>query len=407
MKSVRKLLRIVWDAARWQMVAAVALSTALSLTEGVSLAAMFPLIALLGQSSAGTAGSAGPRTQVLFHLLAASGLARTAWLPVLLLALVVAVGLLAQLNGLLASLEQRVLLRVQERLALQTFDAVLHADWAYLARSRTSDLTHLVTNEVLRVGQLSANLLAAIANGMVTLLLLGVAASLAPLLTLVVGLCFGALIPLQRRSRRLMAQGGEELGVRSRAVYDSAAERLGHLKAIKAYGAQDAELGIFRQRYGAVSEALMDTLWRRNAAARRFQLLSMGLLCGIVLLGLRGLHLAPVALLVFLAAFMRMVPRLNMLQISSSAIVVDLPALRSVDALLEETTEHSEQQAGDEPAPMLNVSLRMRGVGFAYGTRVVLGGLDLDVPAGRMTAIAGLSGAGKYGRRSAARSAVC
>ena len=392
MTTARKLLRLVWAAARWQTVAAVALSTLLSLTEGVSLAAIFPLIALLGN---GPGVAAGPRTQWLFHLLATTGLPRGLWLPVLLAGLVTAIGVLAQLNGILASLEQRVLLRVQERLALQTFDAMLHADWAYLAQRRASDLTHLLTSEVLRVGQLAANVLALIANGMVTLLLLGVAASLAPLLTLIVGLCFALLIPLQRRSRRLMAQGGAELTQRSRAVYDSAAERLGHLKAIKAYAAQEAELATFRERYSAVSEALRVTLWRRNAAARHFQLLSIGLLCAVLLLGLRGLHLPAVSLLVFLAAFMRMIPRLNMLQMSASALVVDMPALQSVETLLSEARQHSEQQAGDEPAPQLKISLQLRGVAFAYGSNAVLAGLDLDLPAGRITAIAGLSGAGK------------
>ena len=382
---------MVWVAARWQTVAALVLSTVLSLTEGVSLAALFPLIALLGDGGGATEG---PRTRMLFGLLAATGLARAAWLPVLLVALVVAVGVLAQLNGLMAALEQRVLLRVQEKLAVETFDALLHADWSYLARRRVSDMTHLLTNEVLRVGQVAGNVLGTLANGMVTLLLLGVAAYLAPLLTVVV-VCFGVLVPLQRRSRRRIAEGGEVLSTRSQAVYDSAAERLGHLKAIKAYGAQDAELGRFRERYGAVSQALMTNLWRRNAAARQFQLLSMGVLCGVLLLGLRGLHLPAVSMLVFLAAFLRMVPRLNMLQASTNGIVVDLPALRAVEALLAESRVHTEIGGGEGSAPRLEKLLEVRGVRFGYGDKLVLDGVNLEIPAGKMTAIAGLSGAGK------------
>ena len=56
-KLARELFGLVWGAARWQMVAAVALATALSLTEGVGLAALFPLIALLG--GGGNAGLQG------------------------------------------------------------------------------------------------------------------------------------------------------------------------------------------------------------------------------------------------------------------------------------------------------------------------------------------------------------
>ncbi len=396
MKSAHDLLRVVWEAARWQTVAAVVLSALLSLTEGVSLAALFPLIALLGDS--GSAIPAGPRTQILLRALAATGLPHGAWLPALLLGLVVAVGVLAQLNGVLVALEQRVLLQVQEQLAVRTFDAILHAEWSYLARRRASELTHLLTNEVVRIGQLSANVLATIANGMVALLLLGVAAYLAPLLTLAVGFGFAILVPLQLRTRRRLATGGEDLTTRSAAVYDSASERLGHLKVIQAYGAQEVELGLFRARYGAVSRALMDNLWRKNRAARQFQLLSLAVLCGLLLLGLRVLHVPAVSLLVFLAAILRLVPRLNALQMSTHGIAVDLPSLRGLQALLAACGEHTAgvaMPAAEAGAPKLTTALTMRGVCFAYTDHPVLDGLDLDVPAGKITAIAGLSGAGK------------
>ena len=332
---------------------------------------------------------------MVLRWLAGMGLAREAWLPVLLVGMVIVVGLLAQWNGVLQALEQRVLLQVEERLAVRAFDAMVHADWASLARRRASELTHVLTNEVLRVGQVAANVLAALSNGMVTLLLLGVALWLAPWLTLVAGICFAILLPLQRRVRRRLAAGGEELTVRSREVYDSAAERLGHLKLIKAYGAQTAETAKFRTRYGAVSAALMANLWRRNAAARQFQLLSMLALAGILLLGLRGLHLPVVSMLVFLAAFLRMVPRLNMLQMSTNAIAVDLPALRAVETLLREFGEHAESFDGSVDAPRLETALTLRGVRFGYGERLVVDALDLDIPVGKMTALAGLSGVGK------------
>ncbi len=381
------MVRLLWEAARWQMVAAVGLSVVLSLTEGVSLAAIFPLVALLG----GT-GSPGPRTAWVFGVLMAMGVPRGAWLVTVLVGLVIVVGLLAQLNGVLGALENRVMLLVQERLALRVYGGILAADWAFLVRQRASDLTHALTNEVQRVGILTANVLAVLANGCVAVLVLGVAAWLSPWLTLVVGVCFGALVPLQRRARRRTQAGGEELSARTRAVFEAAGERLGHLKAIKAYGAGAAETGLFGARYGAVSAATMANLWRRNMVVRRFQLVSLGLLCGVLVVGLQGLHLGAGAMLVFLVAFMRVLPRLNQLQTSAHAIAVDLPALRGLEGLLADCGSSVE---GHAAAPELRREVRLAGVRFGYGERVVLAGVDLTIGAGKITGLAGVSGAGK------------
>ena len=395
MKPLASLVRLVWRAARWQTVVVLAMSTALSLTEGISLAALFPIVSLLADPA--RAAPAGPHTQRLFGLLTAAGLARTLWLPVLLLALLVAVGLLAQLNNLLSVLESRVMLRVQEQVATRTFDAILHADWTFLAARRSAALTQILTSEVVRVGQLASTLLAAVANLLVALLLLGIAAVLAPWLTLLLAVCFALLLPLERRSRQRLEQGGQTLSERNRDVYDSATERLANLKAVKAYEAQTAELALFERRYRSVSAALERNLVTRNRAARRFQLISFALLCAVLVLGLSGLHLAPAAVLVFLAALLRMVPRLNQLQSNAANLAVDLPALTSVENFLAECALHIEtNEAAEDVAPALHTALTLDKVDFRYpGGPLVLEQLSLTLPTGRMTAVAGGSGAGK------------
>jgi ATP-binding cassette, subfamily C, bacterial len=395
LRTIWKLLRLLWTTARWQLVYAVALSTLLSLAEGVSIAMVFPLIALLG-SGAGTA-AAGPRTRLLFNLLTATHLPQSAWLPALLLVALISVGMLTQLNSLLTSLSFNVVLPLRAFLAERIYEASLHADWTFLTRRRSSDLTHLLTSEVTRVQVMAAALLALLSSGMVGLLMLGLAFYLAPLLTLLVLVCFGLLIPRQKKAAQEIHRSGLEVSARGRQVFESSAERLQNLKVVKAFGAQDVELKLFKQRYDSVVREMMDNYWRATASSRHFQLGSLGLLCGLILLGLFGLHMPGGTMLIFLFAFVRATPRLNVVQTKANELIADLPAYTEIETFLRECAEHSEADDAHSVAPTLKQSLRLHGVRFAYAADapLVLDGVDMELAAGKMTAIAGLSGAGK------------
>lgn len=395
MSSLRTFVELLWRSARWQLVSAVVLATLLSLTEGLSLVMVFPLIALLGDAK--TEATVGPRTQRLFHLLAVSHIPRSAWLGTILVVVILSVGLLTQLNGMLSTLTIGIILPVRKRLAGQVYRAILHADWTFLTRRRSSDLTLYLTSEMARVGTLAGSLIALLSNGMVGALMLGVAFFYAPLLTVLVLACFGLLIPWQRRSGKALYNAGRETSNKMGKVFESSMERLQHLKVVKAYGAQDAELALFTRRYGDLIRELVANEWRSVAASRRFQMVSLLLLCGLILLGLTTLHLAPASMLVFLFAFVRATPRLNAVQTKMNEILTDLPAFARIEAFLTECGENSDAGDGDGVAPNLERELRLREVRFAYGADapVVLDGLSLDFEAGKITAVAGLSGAGK------------
>ena len=396
---------LLWRSARWQLVGAVALATLLSLTEGVSLVMVFPLIALLGDP--GKADAAGPRTQMLFHLLAATHIPRSAWLGAVLVVVVLSVGVLTQLNGMLSTLTIDIILPVRKKLAGQIYEAILHADWTFLTRRKSSDLAQYLTTELARVGTMAGSLIALLSNGMVGLLMLGLACYYAPLLTVLLLACFGLLVPWQRRSGKAIYNAGQETSNKMGKVFESSMERLQQLKAVKAYGAQDAELALFTGRYGELIEELMANEWRSVAASRQFQMVSLVLLCGLILLGLNTLHLAPAAMLVFLFAFVRATPRLNIVQTKVNEILTDFPAFTRIEAFLLECAENSEVGDVSDPTSMtMEPSLRwgtrpvgvmLRGVRFAYsaGGPVVLDGVTLEFEAGKITAVAGLSGAGK------------
>ena len=80
-------------------------------------------------------------------------------------------------------------------------------------------------------------------------------------------------------------------------VFESSMERLQNLKVVKAFSAQQSELALFTRRYDELIRELLHNEWRSVRSSRRFQLLSLLLLCGLILLGLNVLHLAAPAML--------------------------------------------------------------------------------------------------------------
>jgi ATP-binding cassette subfamily C protein len=395
--ALRQFVSLIWRSARWQLVLAIALSTLLSLTEGVSLVMVFPLIALLGGDTAANHTPPGPRTRMLFDLLTASGIPRSAWLGAILVVVIASVGLLTLLNGALATLTIDIVLPVRKALASRIYAAILHADWAFLTRRKSSDLTHFLTAEMSRIGSLAAGLIALVSNAMVGALMLALACWYAPLLTLALLACLALLLPWQRRAGRAIYNSGRETSRRMGHVFESSTERLQNLKVVKAYGAQQAELALFSDRYGQLIDELVANEWRGVLSSRRFQMATLALLCGLILVGLNTLHLPAASMLVFLFAFVRATPRLNAVQSRTNEILTDLPAYVRIQAFLAECALHSETSGGDEPAPHLLHQLQLSQVSFAYGPGLpqVLDRLNLSFAAGKITAVAGLSGAGK------------
>ena len=365
----------------------------------------FPLITLLNQSATALTST---RTALLFHLLTAAHIPRPYWLATVLLILLAATALIAQLNAALSTLTFSIVLPLRQRLATDIYRAILHADWLWLTRRRASSLTHYLTAELNRTGILAGNLIAILSNAMVALIMLALAAWLAPVLTLLLLAAFALLLPFQRRSARALYASGTEISLTTREIFDSAVERLGNLKVVKAFGAEDTELALFTRRYQAALQGLIDSQWRTIASARRFQFLSLILLAALILFGLGALHLPPASLLVFLFAFMRATPRINTIQSKLGEVLTDLPAFTDIQTFLTECSQNSQtpchpersaQRAVEGPAvafSTLTTALTLENITFAYtpGTPI-LTDLSVTIPANQITAIAGLSGAGK------------
>jgi ATP-binding cassette, subfamily C, bacterial len=180
-------------------------------------------------------------------------------------------------------------------------------------------------------------------------------------------------------------------------VYAAATEHLQNLKAMKFSDAQNSDLAMFSSlQSSALQQSLYNTR-SQAAAAFWFEAGSLMVLAAIIFASLEVLSVAPASVLLLLAVFTRLIPRLAAGQSQLQAFLSELPAFENVMAVYRDCAANAEEPDAAGPAPVFAREIRLEHVGFRYDALrpMVLEDVSLTIAAGRITALAGSSGAGK------------
>ena len=389
--------------------ATVAMALASSLTEGVGLALLLPLLAVAGMNFTGStaAGRLGAASQ---RVLADAGVPHWLWLPVVLGVFLATGALRSMLRRTQSMMAYATMTRAELALSRRVYERVVKAQWGFLVRQRAGRLTHLLTEELRRVAEAISLLLSLVNLGCLTLLYLAVALKLSAPMTLLVLVLGGAMMLLQRGSLERIRRSGEKLYESVGEVYAATEEHLLNLKSVKTYNNEDRDVQLFgalcddvaRHAAGAASHQATSDSW--------FEVGSLAALGAVIFLALRVLHVQAATMLLLLAIFTRLMPQLASLQSQVQQVASVLPSYDHVLAIEAECTANTEPEAiessgGDSAAAAalgLERELRLEDVWFAYQSsqrdrepNFVLRGIDLTIAAGRITAVVGPSGAGK------------
>jgi ATP-binding cassette, subfamily C, bacterial len=374
---------------RSQLVAGTALVLAAALTDGIGLALLVPLIAVITASGSGRGMAA--------RIFGAVGLLPS--LPVLLAAFV---GLIA-LRAVIVRQRDIMLVRLRldfvDALRRRLYRAVAHAEWLFLLRERLSDIAKALTADVERVAQGTLFFLRVPATLAMVVVQLAIALRLAPGLTLAtVALAGLLLVPLRYRLGSAYAKGGE-MADANRAAFAEISALLDGLKLSKSHDLEDRHVAAFDR---VVSEQRLRTLDYASSStkARLVSQIGAGVGLGLYVLAAEQFaHLPAATLVVTVAIFARLLPLVTELQQSMQSVVVMLPVLAEWRDLAERTSAAAEPLAATQGArAALAHEIRLAGVHFSYdkGRReAALSDINLVFPARSITAIVGPSGAGK------------
>ena len=253
------------------------------------------------------------------------------------------------------------------------------------------------TTEADRASSCVFQVLALIGGMILILTYFGLALAVSPPMALailpIVALAALGVRGMIRQSRDV----GEELTQSNQALGSFLVERLKSHRFIRLSGTEEAE-----------SDAMKRIAWRQYGRYLRVLILSARVVAVVEILGAVAilgflyfgfvvfeLSLGEIGL--FLAAILRLMPRVREVMGTRQALVSFVGSLKALQRRFDRMEEARETERGIRPFEALHSGIEFRGVGFVYGgaNTAALNGVDLTIPAGRITALVGPSGAGK------------
>jgi ATP-binding cassette subfamily C protein len=367
-----------------------------SLTEGIGIALILPLLQVAG-FRLDTGGQLSKYAAVCQRMLAATGVPQPWWLALLLMAFVVLVAMRSLLSRSQSVLTMSAVLRFDLHLTRHLYAAILNANWFYLSRRRSSDFTHALTSEMGRVDAASYGLITFASSSLASLIYIALALKLSVAMTMLVLAAGGVLVLFTRGRTRTAHESGSAVSDSMQDLYAAATEHLQSLKTIKALASQQGDLAMFSSLQRRVSTEMLRNTRSQAAASFWFEVGSLVVLGVVILVSLQWLSVAPAAVLLLLVVFTRLMPRLSAAYTQYQLFLSNIPAFRNVMEMKADCTAAAELEPGSDAAPPLQESVRLEDVSFGYvdGGGSVLDRVSLSAQAGQVTAILGASGAGK------------
>src|SRR5580693_7785904 len=266
LQYISSLMQIV----RWQLFASVLIMTFTSLTEGLGVALLFPILQVAGFNLANQ-GHVGHYTGEVRDLLFLSGLRPSLWLATLLLIFMLLMALRSLFSRVQSVLTFRTALGYELALSRRLYQAIISADWLFLVRRRSSDFTHALTAELARVATCTYLLIGAMSNAILALVYIALALKLSAGMTSLVLATGAALLLVSRRWMRAVHASGTAVSESVSEVYASATEHLQNLKSMKFYDAQTSDFAMFSSLQSTALEQGLASTRSQAAAAFWFE----------------------------------------------------------------------------------------------------------------------------------------
>jgi ATP-binding cassette subfamily C protein len=392
--TLRAYFSMLVNVSRWHLVGVIVVTVLFSLSEGIGIALLLPTLQIAGFNMVGQ-GEAGRYAAMLSNAFVAIGLHPT--LILLLAVFVTLVGARTVLGQIQSVGMYVVQQEVEHHLRRRVYHSIADANWLFVCRSRGTDFTHALTHEIYRIG--NGTNVALVFSGEVVLgmLYMAIAFALSAGMTALV-LISGAMLTFVFRGRTHAIEAqGEEVSTTNKSLYAATIEHLQSLKAAKTYGAEERNFSIFSDLSSDVVRANVDGARQQAIAATWFELGSVVILAVVLFVSIRVLAVPPASILILLLLFARVMPRIMSGQSHYRAFVNSLPSFANLLNIEARCNAAAEPTPHPHDRMSLTRELAAEKISFTYseGRVAAVKDLSLVIPAGKVVALVGASGAGK------------
>ena len=383
------MLRDIWIRDRRGFVMILLLSIAVSLTGGISIVMLVPMLGLLEVS----AGSVSALKLLTIPL---QGLSPVVQIAVIIGIYFMLIVLKAYLGWLLKIRQSEFLEEYSLTLRQELYHMVSAARWELLAAAKQTDTIDLFTAQCSQVSQGMSMLITLLSSVVTAFVSLGIALWLSLPVTVFV-LIFGCSFAWVFRYLMKESQHyGDEMIRINRAMYYELYRQLRSIKEVRSYGVQKEHEDFFDEISHSAKDAKLKFMRQQAFPSMLYSVAAAGMIAVIFLICVLFFHMDIARLMVLVYVFTRLWPVFSGFINKITTIQTTVPAY---EKLKEAFQTFSAENAGE--AQMIPVQfekeIEFRNVCFAYqgSEESVLHDVNFTLKKGSITALMGRSGAGK------------
>ncbi len=386
---MKKMLHDVWQRDRRGFLTLLFLNIAVSLTGGISILMLIPMLGLLDIFSDTLPAAAfllDPLRQLPY---AGQVLALIA----VYLCLVVFKTLLGRM---LTLRETRFLEDYAYTLRGTLYHAVSHADWQKLAASRQTDTINLFTAQCGQVSYGVAEIIHLLSSLVSVVVQLAIAIWLSLPVTVFVLIAGGAFAVLFRSLLGKSKSYGEELITINRALYAELFNQLCSVKEVRTYNVQEQHAALFGGISESFRQAKLKYVWLRAFPQAVYAIAAAAMISAVFIICVLFFQMETARLMVLVYVFMRLWPIFSGFYGRLQSIQTCVPAFEKLQEALDTLGTADAEAPPDKPLPF-DKEITFRNVSFSYqgSEEDVLRGVSFTLQKGTVTALVGRSGAGK------------
>jgi ATP-binding cassette subfamily C protein len=376
----------------WKVILVLGLMIFLSLTEGISLLMLVPLLQLVGLNV--QEGSIGRLAVFISSIFSVIGIRPTLIAVLCVYVFIVIIHSLLRRweTSVSLSLEYEFVVRLREKL----YQAIARTNWLFFARSRVSDFTHALTIEMERIGAATYFILNLLATSIVAIVYIIFALRLSAMMTGLVFLCGIGLMLLLKKKTKIAHETGEGLSEAMSSLYNAISEHLNGMKTAKSYGVEERHVEIFKGLAEQVRHMYTHAVQNQAEVSYWFNIGSVITLSVVLYVSIQILSIPTAGVLLLLFLFARVMPKLSSIQQNFQSLINMMPSFSRVMELQKRCEEAAEIETQRYGKIDIGNGIKLNKVSFSYdGNSTVIKDIDIVIKAGQTTAIVGPSGAGK------------
>jgi ATP-binding cassette subfamily C protein len=390
--TLRSYLITLINIMSWKATLALGLMICLSLTEGISLLMLVPLLQLVGLDV--QQGTLGRIAEFVSSIFSTIGIRPTLIAVLCVYVFIVIIHSLLRRweTSVSLTLEYEFVVRLREKL----YRAIANTNWLFFVRNRVSDFTHALTIEMERVGAATYYILNLLATGIVAIVYILFALKLSAIMTGLVFICGIGLMFLLKKKTKVAYETGEGLSDAMSGLYNAISEHLNGMKTAKSYSVEERHVEIFRRLAEQVRHKFTYAVQNQAEVSYWFNIGSVIILSLILYLSIQILSIPTAGVLLLLFLFARVMPKFSSIQQNFQSSINMMPSFSRVMEMQKRCEGAAETKTKIYEKVDIGNGIKFNKASFSYdGNSPVIKDLDIAIRAGKTTAIVGPSGAGK------------